>query len=95
MFEMALEMYQHLQGGFVNAFTWTNMGFICMGVTLGIIFGVATPALVTYFSDLKTIVLPEFLILSFGISAGVGIVFGLYPAKRAADMRPIEALRHE
>ena len=40
MMEMALEMYQHLQGGFVNAFTWTNLGFISMGVTLGIIFGV-------------------------------------------------------
>ena len=40
MMEMALEMYTHLQGGFVNAFTWTNMMFITMGVTLGIIFGV-------------------------------------------------------
>ena len=38
--EMVLEMYSHLQGGFANAFTWTNMAFITMGVTLGIIFGV-------------------------------------------------------
>ena len=38
--EMLLEMLQHMQGGFENAFTWTNMAYICVGVTLGIIFGV-------------------------------------------------------
>lgn len=38
--DMVLEMVQHMQGGFENAFTLNNMLFICMGVTLGIIFGV-------------------------------------------------------
>ena len=33
--------------------------------------------------------------LAFGISVGIGIIFGLYPARRAAMMDPIEALRHE
>ena len=35
------------------------------------------------------------VLLAFGISVGVGVLFGLYPARRAALMDPIDALRHE
>ena len=38
---------------------------------------------------------PWSIIAAFGISVGVGIIFGIYPASRAANMDPIEALRHE
>jgi len=44
---------------------------------------------------LEPIIAPWSVIAAFGISVGVGIVFGLYPARRAAMMDPIEALRHE
>ena len=65
------------------------------GGLLGIALGVFIPHLVTRFAEMRTVVTPQSLILAFGISAAVGIVFGLYPAWRAANMDPIEALRHE
>ena len=65
------------------------------GGLFGLLLGVTIPVLVTQFTDMKTIVTPFSLIISFGISALVGVVFGLYPAYRAAQMDPIEALRHE
>ena len=67
----------------------------CMGGIVGLALGILTPLVVTKFTEITTIVKPEFLILSFGISAAVGIIFGIYPARRAAAMDPIEALRHE
>jgi len=65
------------------------------GGLLGVAFGLAIPRLVTYFSDMPTIVTPGSPILAFSISAATGLVFGIYPAYRAAIMDPIEALRHE
>ncbi|MHC4426917.1 MAG: ABC transporter permease [Planctomycetota bacterium] len=66
-----------------------------MGGFLGIILGVIIPYAVTKFADMPTVITPVSLILAFGISATVGIIFGLYPAHRAANMDPIESLRHE
>jgi putative ABC transport system permease protein len=65
------------------------------GGILGIISGSLLPLLVEYFGNMPTVVTGESLVLSFGISGLVGVVFGLYPAYRAANMDPIESLRHE
>lgn len=65
------------------------------GGILGIILGSSIPYLVTYFGHMPTIITSTSLVLAFGISAIVGITFGLYPAYRAANMDPIESLRHE
>ena len=66
-----------------------------MGGILGIILGSLIPYFVTLFSGMPTAITFISLILAFGISAAVGIAFGLYPAYRAAHMDPIESLRHE
>jgi putative ABC transport system permease protein len=65
------------------------------GGILGVMFGIAIPKVVSHFADMRTIITAWSLILAFGISAAIGVIFGLYPASRAANMDPIEALRHE
>jgi putative ABC transport system permease protein len=66
-----------------------------VGGVIGICLGVIFPKLVTHFSDMPTLVPTYSIILSLGISMGVGIVFGIYPAIRASMLDPIVALRHE
>ena len=65
------------------------------GGILGIVLGSLLPLLVTHFGHMPTVITGSSLLLAFGISGSVGIVFGLYPAYRAANMDPIESLRHE
>jgi len=66
-----------------------------VGGLLGMALGACIPILVTVFGKMPTVITPGAMILSFGISAGIGLTFGLYPAYQAANMDPIESLRHE
>ena len=66
-----------------------------MGGIIGIFLGIGLARTITYLAKWKTVVSPWALILAFGISALVGIVFGMYPANKAANMDPIQALRYE
>lgn len=67
-----------------------------LGGTIGVILGFAASMLVSHFvSSLTTSVSLSAVFLAFGVSAGVGIIFGFYPARRAANLNPIEALRYE
>jgi putative ABC transport system permease protein len=66
-----------------------------LGGILGICLGSLIPFLVTRFGQMPTVITGVSLILAFGISGAIGIIFGIYPAYRAANMDPIESLRHE
>ena len=67
-----------------------------VGGVLGVCIGIGIPEILRYFAtDQEPVVTAQSVALAFGISVGIGILFGLYPAQRAAMMDPIEALRHE
>jgi putative ABC transport system permease protein len=65
------------------------------GGLIGIILGAAMAKGINVFAGWETVISFYSVIVSFGISAAVGIVFGLYPASQAAQMDPIAALRFE
>ena len=65
------------------------------GGLLGVIIGIFASYLITSFADIATIVTPVSVIISFGVSATVGVIFGYSPAKRASERDPIESLRYE
>lgn len=79
----------------VTQFLVETMVLSFAGGLLGVGIGLLIPWIVEKTADLETIVRPSAPLLALGISVLVGIVFGLYPAWRAATMDPVEALRHE
>jgi putative ABC transport system permease protein len=65
------------------------------GGLLGILGGVGGSWLFNQLGQMRTVVLPNSIVLAFSSAAVVGIFFGFYPANKAAQLDPIEALRHE
>lgn len=65
------------------------------GGLIGVIFGFCFAYGITFFTSLSTKISLFSIILAFSVSAAIGIVFGYYPARKAAKLNPIEALRYE
>ncbi len=71
---------------------------VTVGVTgglIGIALGVLGSRLITRLAGWATLLSPQAVLLAFGFAVAVGVFFGLYPARRAAMMDPIEALRYQ
>ena len=66
-----------------------------MGGIIGIIFGIGASQLISKFSGMSTVLSIPTIFLSFGFSIAIGLVFGVYPARKAARLNPIDALHYE
>jgi putative ABC transport system permease protein len=66
-----------------------------LGGIIGILLGVGGASLIAKFAGWKTLVSADAIILAFLFAASIGIFFGIYPARKAARLNPIEALRYE
>lgn len=66
-----------------------------VGGTLGIILGAGIAYLASSIISIPFVLSLSSILLSFGVSAGVGVIFGYYPAKKAALLTPVDALRYE
>ena len=65
------------------------------GGIIGISLGLSSAALLSKLLGVPFIVNPVIVVIAFLFSAAVGVVFGFVPAKKAAQLDPIDALRHE
>lgn len=79
----------------VRQFLTESVMISVAGGLLGIAFGLSLSWLIANVAEWKTIVTTASVVVAFGVSVCVGVVFGIYPAMKAAEIDPIEALRYE
>lgn len=69
---------------------------ICgLGGAMGIAIGITGAWAVSYVTDMTVVITFGMIVLAFAFASGVGVFFGFYPARKAAALKPVEALRYE
>jgi putative ABC transport system permease protein len=79
----------------LNQFMYEAAIIAIAGGILGIITGFVLTSIITGYAEWRTVITPFSVILAFFVSVAVGLIFGIYPAKQAAEKDPIESLRYE
>jgi putative ABC transport system permease protein len=79
----------------VQQFLFEAVMISVSGGLIGVVLGVTLAHLVSVFADIPTIISFSSILLSFGVAATIGLIFGIAPARRAASQDPITSLRHE
>ncbi len=83
------------EGDIQRQFLTESVVLSSIGGLIGIVFGIASSIFVSKMMQWPTAVSPLSVIVAVAFSAGVGIFFGYYPARKASQLDPIEALRYE
>jgi putative ABC transport system permease protein len=83
------------RGNILRQFLVESVILCLAGGAIGVLLGIAVAFALSRFAGWQTAIAADSLLLAFGFSAGVGLLFGLWPARRAATLDPVEALRHE
>ncbi len=83
------------QGDVVLQFVFEAVFISLIGGLIGVMLGVFLAHLIAQLADIPTIVTTSSIVLSFGVSATIGLIFGIVPARRAAQLDPITALRND
>lgn len=79
----------------ITQFLIESILLTCIGGIIGMIFGITASFLISKVMNLAYVISLSSITLAMGVSSFIGIVFGLYPARKAANLQPIEALRYE
>ena len=83
------------QGDIVRQFVVEAVMISFLGGILGITFGFAMSRVIAWLAGWSTIVTVSSILLAFVVSISVGLIFGIYPAVKAARLDPVEAIRYE
>ncbi len=79
----------------LKQFIFEALTISVLGGFIGIFIGFVLTSLISTYADWKTIISIFSVVLAFVVSVATGLIFGIYPAKQAADKNPIESLRYE
>jgi putative ABC transport system permease protein len=79
----------------LTQFLVESVAISMLGGIIGVVLGLAGAALLGHFTGWSTVTPPEAILIAVGFSAAVGVFFGFYPARQAAALNPIQALRYE